>query len=218
MAQSETPMTTTTTPRGTEPTARVGQTVPNFKLEIFNPVAGDFSSRSLDDVKKAGKWTVLFFYPADFTFVCATEFQALAEQHDKFTEIGAEIITVSTDTVYTHLAWQQHEKELEKVKYLMGSDRTGAVAKMFGVLDEASGNALRGTFVISPDGKLMNSEVNFFNLGRNINELYRKVKASTYLAKHGTEACPAKWNSDGDATLKPGPGLVGKVHEALKGK
>ena len=202
----------------TERAARVGQPVPDFKLEIFDPVRGDFSSRTLDDLKNAKKWTVLFFYPADFTFVCATEFEALAEQHDKFQELGAEIITVSTDTVYTHLAWQRHEKELEKVKYLMGSDRTGSVARMFGILDERSGNALRGTFVISPDGVLTNAEVNFYNLGRNVNELYRKVKANTYLSKHPGEVCRAKWTTEGDATLKPGPGLVGRVHEALKGR
>lgn len=198
------------------PVVRVGQTVPDFTLEVYDPTRKDFGKRSLSELKAAGKWTVLFFYPADFTFVCATEFQALAEQHAKFAEIGAEIITVSTDTVYTHLAWQEHEKELDEVKYLMGSDRTGQVARMFGILDDRSGNALRGTFIINPEGVLMNAEVNFYNLGRNVNELYRKTKANTYLAKHGTEACPAKWTSDGDATLKPGPGLVGRVHDALK--
>jgi peroxiredoxin (alkyl hydroperoxide reductase subunit C) len=125
------------------------------------------------------------------------------------------VITVSTDTVYTHLAWKQEEKFLEKAKYPMAADRTGAVSKLFGVYDYATGLALRGTFIISPEGKLVASEVNFYNVGRNAKELLRKLKASVYVAANPAEACPARWEA-GDKTLTPGPKLVGHVYEALK--
>lgn len=132
--------------------------------------------------------------------------------------MGAEVITVSTDTKFVHLAWQREEKMLEKVKYPMGSDTTGRVSRMFGVYDENTGLALRGSFIISPEGKLFNSEVNFYNMGRNIEELMRKFKANLHLAKHTNEGCPAKWKEEGDKTLKPSAGMVGKVYEAYKEK
>lgn len=126
-------------------------------------------------------------------------------------------MTVSRDTKFVHLAWQREEKELANVRYAMGADVTGAAARQFGVLDEASGLALRGTFVISPDGRLFNSEVNFYNMGRNIDELLRKVKANLYLARKPAEGCPSKWKDEGDATLAPSEAMVGRVHEALEG-
>jgi len=129
--------------------------------------------------------------------------------------MGAEVITVSTDTKFVHLAWQREEKQLEKVRFPMGSDATGNLARTFGVYDEVTGLALRGTFIISPEGKLMNSEVNFYNLGRNIDELMRKFKANLHLAKYTAEGCPAKWKEEGDTTLKPSAKLVGRVHEAI---
>lgn len=125
------------------------------------------------------------------------------------------MITVSRDTKFVHLAWQKEEKLLEKVKYTMGSDPTGNLCKVFGVLDDATGLALRGTFVISPEGKLLNSEMNYYNLGRNIEELLRKVQANIYLGQHGDEACPVHWEKEGDKTLKPSAKMVGKVYEAL---
>jgi NADH-dependent peroxiredoxin subunit C len=121
---------------------------------------------------------------------------------------------VSTDTKFVHLAWQKDEKLLEKVKYTMGADRTGKLSKLFGVYDEETGHALRGAFVISPEGKIMNSEVNYYNLGRNVDELLRKVTANVYLGEHGDEACPVKWQQKGDKTLQPSAKLVGKVYEA----
>jgi alkyl hydroperoxide reductase subunit AhpC len=129
--------------------------------------------------------------------------------------MGAQLITVSTDTEFVHLAWKRDEKELADVQYLMGSDPTGRVSRLFGVYDEASGLALRGTFIIAPDGTLFNSEVNFYNMGRNIDELMRKFKANIYLARKADEGCPSKWKDEGDKTLRPGPEMVGKVHEAL---
>jgi peroxiredoxin (alkyl hydroperoxide reductase subunit C) len=196
---------------------RVGQTVPDFTLTVYDPVKKDFAEIDLAKQKAQGKWTILFFYPADFTFVCATEFAALAEQYEGFKKKDAEVITVSTDTQFVHLAWQEHEMELKGVTYPMGADPTGKLSRMFGVYDEATGLALRGTFIISPEGKLTNAEVNFYNMGRNIDELMRKFKANLYLSKAPAEACPAKWAEEGDATLTPSPKLVGKVHEALHG-
>ncbi len=130
--------------------------------------------------------------------------------------MGAEIITVSKDTKFVHLAWQRDEQMLSNVKYPMGSDPTGNLARMFGVYDETTGLSLRGTFIISPEGKLLGSEVNYYNTGRNIEELLRKFKANLYLSKHQREACPAKWKEEGDKTLEPSAKLVGKVHEALQ--
>lgn len=130
--------------------------------------------------------------------------------------MGAEVITISTDTKFVHLAWQREEKELARVKYPMGSDPTGKTARMFGVYDEKTGLALRGTFIISPEGKLLNAEVNYYNMGRNIDELMRKFKANLHLAKHTNEGCPSKWKDEGDKTLTPSAKLVGRVHEALK--
>jgi peroxiredoxin (alkyl hydroperoxide reductase subunit C) len=130
--------------------------------------------------------------------------------------MGCDVITVSTDTKFVHLAWREHEKELAKVTYPMGADPTGKLSRTFGVLDEASGLALRGTFIINPEGILLGSEMNFYNLGRNIDELMRKFKANVYLAKKTTEACPSKWKDEGDKTLAPSAKMVGKVHEALQ--
>jgi len=178
-------------------------------------VTRGFGSISLEKQKAGGKWTILFFYPADFTFVRATEFAALSEQYDRFKRIGAEVITISGDTKFVHLAWQRHEKELQEVKYPMGEDPTGKLARLFGVYDENTGLALRGTFLINPEGVLLNSEVNFYNMGRNIDELMRKFKANIYLSRKKNEGCPSKWKDEGDKTLTPSPDMVGRVHEAL---
>jgi len=131
--------------------------------------------------------------------------------------MGCDVVTVSTDTQFVHLAWKKSEKELANVKYPMAADPTGKVSRMFGVYDEGSGLALRGTFVINPEGVLLNSEVNFYNMGRNIDELMRKFKANIYMAKKTNEVCPSKWKDEGDKTLvNPGAKMVGKVHEALQ--
>jgi len=126
------------------------------------------------------------------------------------------VVTVSNDTQFVHLAWHRSEKELAGVQFSMGADPTGKLGRMFGVYDDGSGLTLRGTFIINPQGQLMNSEVNFYNLGRNIDELMRKFKANLYLSKKTNEGCPSKWKDEGDATLTPGPEMVGRVHEALE--
>jgi peroxiredoxin (alkyl hydroperoxide reductase subunit C) len=115
-----------------------------------------------------------------------------------------------------HLAWKREEKSLANVKFQMASDPTGNISRMFGVYDECTGLALRGTFIINPEGKLLNSEVNFYNLGRNFDETLRKIRANIHLAAHPNEGCPADWKKSGDKTLKPGADLVGRVFEALK--
>ncbi len=131
--------------------------------------------------------------------------------------MGCDVVTVSTDTQFVHLAWQRSEKELANVRYAMAADRTGRISRMFGVYDEGSGHALRGTFLLNPEGRLLNLEMNFYNLGRNIDELMRKFKANVYMTKKANEVCPSKWKDEGDKTLKdPGAAMVGKVHEALQ--
>src|SRR3989304_6567307 len=152
----------------------VGQTVENFEMEVYDPAKGDFGKISLAEIKAKKQWTVLVFYPADFTFICPTELADLADKHKELKDAGVEVISVSTDTKFSHLAWQQSEKLLKNVKYLMGADPTSKVSRQFGVYDEATGLALRGTFLINPEGKLVCSEVNFYNVGRNAYELLRK--------------------------------------------
>lgn len=193
----------------------VGADVPNFEMETYNPADREFGKISLDQLKKKKKWTILVFYPADFTFVCPTELADLAEKYDALKKLGAEVLSVSTDTKFSHLAWRDSEKLLANVKYPMAADPTGAVSKLFGVYDCGSGLALRGTFIINPEGKLVSSEINFYNVGRNADELLRKMEANAYLAKHPDEACPAKWQQ-GSKTLKPSEKMVGKVFEALQ--
>lgn len=192
----------------------VGMDVPNFTLEVYDAANRAFGQVSLEEIKQQGRWTVLVFYPADFTFVCPTELADLAEKHAALQKLGAEVISVSTDTKFAHLAWRDSEKLLAKVRYLMGADPTGRVSRLFGVYDEASGLALRGTFIINPQGKLVSAEVNYYNVGRNADELLRKLEANVYLMAHPDEACPAKWQQ-GAKTLKPSEKMVGKVYEAL---
>jgi NADH-dependent peroxiredoxin subunit C len=195
--------------------ATVGAEVPNFEMEIYDPVNREFGKLSLDQLKKQKKWTILVFYPAGFTFVCPTELADIAEKYEILKKLGAEVISVSTDTKFTHLAWKDAEKLLAKVKFPMGADPTGAVSRLFGVYDYATGLALRGTFIINPAGALVSSEVNFYNVGRNADELLRKMQANAYLATHPDEACPAKW-TQGGKTLTPSAAMVGRVFEALQ--
>ena len=194
---------------------QIGQQLPDFSMETFRPAVGDFGSYSLDAARQAGKWTVLVFYPADFTFVCATEFAELAKQHAALQKLGCEVLTVSTDTKFTHLAWQKHEGALADVAYEMAADPTGQVARLFGVYLADAGVALRGTFVINPEGKLVGAEINELNIGRNMDELTRKVSAFIHFSKLPGEACPANWKQVGDRSLRPGADLVGNVHEAM---
>ncbi len=197
-----------------EPVVRVGMVVPDFEMTTFEAEKGTFGKFSLEAVLKAGKWTVLFFYPADFTFVCPTELADISEKYDNFKNDNVEIVSVSTDTQFVHLAWKQNEKLLADVRYAMAADPTGKVSKLFGVYDETTGLALRGTFIINPEGKLVSSEVAYYNVGRSADELARKVTANLYVAKNPAEVCPAKWKT-GQKTLKPSEAMVGKVFDAM---
>ena len=194
----------------------VGTEVPNFEIDVYNPEQREFTRISLSEITAKKRWTVLVFYPADFTFVCPTELADLADQHDALRKPGAEVVSVSTDTKYTHMAWRDTEKLLANVKYLMGADPTRALSQMFGVYDRISGLSLRGTFIVNPEGVLVSAEVNYYNVGRNAAELVRKIEANVYLMQHPDEACPANWTKGGK-TLKPNSSMVGKVYEALKG-
>ena len=160
-------------------TVEVGDDVTDRQWETFCGKLGDLVLRSRDlQVGYPGKWKVYFFWPKDFTFVCPTELADLGEQYDTLKKLGVEVISVSTDTKFSHLAWRNSERLLQNVKFTMGADPTGKVSRLFGVLDEASGLALRGTFIISPAGKLVSTEINFFNVGRNADELIRKLEAN----------------------------------------
>lgn len=194
----------------------VGADVPDFSMETYEPAGGLFGEVSLSALKNEGKWTVLVFYPADFTFVCPTELADLANANADLEALGAKVISVSTDTKFAHLAWKGSERLLEDVNYTMAADPTGQVSRLFGVYDAATGQALRGTFIINPEGKLVSSEINFYNVGRNADELVRKMRANAHLKEHPNEACPARWNP-GEKTLVPSEKIVGRVWDALNG-
>jgi peroxiredoxin (alkyl hydroperoxide reductase subunit C) len=189
--------------------------VPDFQMETYDPTGSQFGTLSLAENIRAGKWTVLVFYPADFTFVCPTELADLAEKQEALAQMGVVVAGVSTDTKFAHLAWRSSERLLANVNYVMAADPTGEVSRLFGVYDRNTGLALRGTFIISPQGILVSAEVNFYNVGRNADELTRKMEANIYLAAHPNEACPAKWKP-GAKTLTPSEKMVGKVYEALQ--
>jgi len=194
---------------------KVGEKVPDFEMDAYFPENKDFGKIKFSEIFKKGKWLVLFFYPADYTFVCPTELADIADKYTELKKEGIEVVSVSTDTHYVHYAWQNSEKLLANIKYPMAADPTHIVSKTFGVYDEASGLALRGTFIIDPDGKLVASEVNYFPVGRNSEELLRKLKAFKYVRENPAQVCPAKWQP-GKKTLTPGKDLVGKVGERLK--
>lgn len=162
------------------------------------------------DANLKGKWSVVFFYPADFTFVCPTELGDLADNYAEFQKLGVEIYGVSTDTHFTHKAWHDTSDTIKKIQYPLIGDPTGTITRNFGVMIEEAGLADRGTFVIDPDGKIQIVEINAGGIGRDAGELLRKVKAAQYVASHPGEVCPAKWK-EGEQTLKPSLDLVGKI-------
>ncbi len=157
-----------------------------------------------------GKWLILFFYPSDFTFVCPTELEEMAELYKKFQKEGAEVISVSTDTVYVHKAWHDASKAIKKIKFPMAADPSHKLSHLFGVLLEDEGISLRGSFVIDPDGVLRALEVHDNGIGRSAQELMRKLHAAKFVREHKGQVCPASWKP-GDKTLKPGLDQVGKI-------
>jgi peroxiredoxin (alkyl hydroperoxide reductase subunit C) len=164
----------------------------------------------VSDASLRGKWSVIVFYPADFTFVCPTELEDLANNYAEFQKMGVEIYGVSTDTHFAHKAWHDTSDAIKKVKYPLVGDPTATLSRNFEVLIEEEGLALRGTFVINPEGQIKVMEVHDNGIGRDATELLRKVKAAQYVASHPGEVCPAKW-TEGAATLTPSLDLVGKI-------
>lgn len=184
----------------------INSRIVDFKAQAYHE--GAFKTVSNDTLK--GKWSVFFFYPADFTFVCPTELGDLAEKYSQFKELGVEVYGVSTDTHFTHKAWHDTSETIKKVQYPLLADPTGHLARAFGVYIEEEGLAYRGTFLVNPEGLIKIAEIHDNGIGRNAEELLRKVQAAQFVASHPNEVCPAKWKP-GSATLKPGLDLVGKI-------
>jgi NADH-dependent peroxiredoxin subunit C len=157
-----------------------------------------------------GKWSVVCFYPADFTFVCPTELEDLQNNYATLKELGVEVYSVSTDTHFTHKAWHDTSPTISKIEYIMIGDPSQKLSRMFDVLDEEEGLAQRGTFIIDPDGVIQAVEINADGIGRDASTLINKIKAAQYVRNHPGEVCPAKWQ-EGAETLKPSLDLVGKI-------
>jgi NADH-dependent peroxiredoxin subunit C len=191
--------------------AEMNKSLINTEIKPFKATAyhnGKFVD--LTEVSLKGKWSVVFFYPADFTFVCPTELGDLADNYAEFKKLGTEIYAVSTDTHFTHKAWHDTSETIGKLQFPMIGDPTGTITRNFGVMIEEAGLAERGTFVMDPQGKIQIIEINAGGVGRNAEELLRKIKAVQYVAAHPGEVCPAKWK-EGEATLAPSLDLVGKI-------
>ena len=185
---------------------KIGETIPNFQFDAYHD--NQFKTMNLDDFK--GKWLVLLFYPADFTFVCPTELEEAANFYAEFQKAGAELVSFSTDTKFAHFAWHDTSKAIAKIKYPMGADPTGNICKSFGTYIEDAGLSLRGTFIIDPDGVLKTIDIHDNSIGRSSKEILRRVKAAAYVREHPEQVCPASWEPGAD-TLVPGEDLVGKI-------
>jgi len=184
----------------------INKELPAFKAQAYHK--NEFRTITHEDL--LGKWSILFFYPADFTFVCPTELGDMADKYEEFQNLGVEVYSVSTDTHFTHKAWHDASETIQKIQYPMLADPTGKLTREFGVHLEEDGISLRGTFVVNPEGKVKVAEIHDNGIGRNADELLRKVQAAQFIAKNPNEVCPAKWKP-GAKTLKPGLDLVGKI-------
>ncbi len=182
----------------------IGKDVADFKVQSY--IANSFKEVTKEDI--LDKWSVFFFYPADFTFVCPTELEDLANKYEDFKGVNCEIYSVSCDTHFVHKAWHDASDTIKKITYPMLADPTGTLARNFDVMIEDAGVAERGTFIVNPEGKIVAYEVLAGNVGRNADELFRRVQALQFVAEHGDEVCPAKWKP-GEKTLKPSLDLVG---------
>ncbi len=184
----------------------INTTVKPFKATAYHN--GKFVPVTDADLK--GKWSVVFFYPADFTFVCPTELGDLADHYAQLKDMGVEVYSVSTDTHFTHKAWHDASDTIKKINYPMVGDPTGVISRNFDVMIEEEGLALRGTFVINPEGQIKVAEIHDLGIGRSAKELVRKIQAAQYVATHDGEVCPAAWQP-GAETLAPSLDLVGKI-------
>ncbi len=184
----------------------IGKEISDFTVQAY---AND-SFKTVSKKDTLGKWALYFFYPADFTFVCPTELQDLAEKYAEFKAANCEVYSVSCDTHFVHKAWADASDTIKGINYVMLADPTGALARDFEVMIEADGMAERGAFIVNPDGKITAVEITAGGVGRNADELLRKVQACQFVAQHGDQVCPARWKP-GASTLKPGMDLVGKL-------
>lgn len=185
---------------------KIGEVIPDFEADAFHDE--ELKKIKLSDYK--GKWLVLLFYPADFTFVCPTELEEAANYHEEFKKNNAEIISISTDTAFVHKAWHDNSPAIKKIKYPMLADPTGKICKEFGTYLDEEGLSLRGSFIIDPEGVLKAMDVHDNSIGRNIKEILRKLQASKFVSENSGLVCPANWEP-GKKTLKPGLDLVGKI-------
>jgi len=189
--------------------------IPNMKIGDFLQDM-EFDVYQNDEIKKMrfsdfkGKWLVVLFYPADFTFVCPTELEEAAEAYEEFKKNNAEIISVSTDTAYVHKAWHDQSPAIKKIKYPMVADPSGKICKAFDTYIEEEGLSLRASFIINPEGKVVAFEMHDNSIGRNIKEILRKLQAAKFVSEHEGMVCPASW-TPGKKTLKPSLDLVGKI-------
>ena len=191
----------------------IDRAAPDFDLPAYDPMTDDETSIHLADL--IGHWTVLFFYPADFTFVCPTELHDLANVRPELEKLGIKVIVASTDTVFTHRAWVMSEGLLKGFPYVRVADHTGETAYRYRVLDDESGMAGRGTFVIDPEGIVRVIDVTSGPLGRDSGELIRRIEALQYMAAHPGTACPAKWQA-GAKVLHPSVKISGHIAEELQ--
>lgn len=185
---------------------KIGEKVQDFQVKAFQNE--EIKQVKLSDYK--GKWVVVVFYPADFTFICPTELEELANAYGDFQKAGAEVLSVSTDTVFVHKAWHDASPSIQKIKFPMLADPSGNLCRQFGTLIENDGISLRGSFIIDPDGVLKCLEIHDNSIGRSAKELLRKVLAAKFVRENNGEVCPASWEP-GSKTLKPGLALVGKI-------
>ena len=186
--------------------ALIGTQVLPFTANAFHK--GEFITVTEENLK--GKWSVVVFYPADFTFVCPTELEDMQNEYATLKEMGAEVYSVSTDTHFTHKAWHDHSEAIGKIEYIMIGDPSQKISRNFDVLNEEDGLAERGTFIIDPDGVIQTVEINAGGIGRDASQVVSKLKAAQYVRNNPGEVCPAKWK-EGEATLKPSLDLVGKI-------
>ena len=184
----------------------IGKKVESFLAPAFHN--GEFTEVSHQDLKE--HWSVVMFYPADFTFVCPTELEDLANHYEEFKSLGVEVYSVSTDTHFSHKAWHDSSDAIAKIKFPMIGDKTGDIALSFDVLDESTHMAQRGTFVVDPDGIIQTVEIHADGIGRSAKDLLRRIKAAQFVRDNDGEVCPAAWEA-GEATLKPSLDLVGKI-------
>ncbi len=184
----------------------INEQAPNFKARAFHN--NEFTEIELSSYR--GKWVVLFFYPADFTFICPTELGELADSYEIFRQMNTEILSISRDTEFVHKAWHDNSKIISKVRFPMVADPTAGICRSYGTYIESDGLSLRGTFIIDPDGIIKAFELHNNSIGRSINELKRKVMAAQFVRENKGEVCPVNWEA-GKETLKPGIDLVGKM-------